>query len=125
MVSCGEHGRKRGRGACSRGDCHGSFSSRKSCFRARIRPPCLCRPGCDLNDAPAGIPIDEQKDNTRDLPCATGVIDLKAFLGALVKIGYDGPVRAEPFKADLRRLSAEEAVDRTAKAMKRAIELLH
>ena len=79
---------------------------------------------CDLNDAPAGIPIDEQKDNTRDLPCATGVIDLKAFLGALVKIGYDGPVRAEPFKADLRRLSAEEAVDRTAKAMKRAIELL-
>jgi sugar phosphate isomerase/epimerase len=79
---------------------------------------------CDLNDAPAGIPIDEQKDNTRDLPCATGVIDLKAFLGALVKIGYDGPVRAEPFKADLRRLSAEEAVDRTAKALKRAIDLL-
>jgi hypothetical protein len=43
----------------------------------------------------------------------------------LIKIGYDGPVRAEPFKADLRRLSAEEAVDRTAEAMKRAIELLH
>jgi sugar phosphate isomerase/epimerase len=79
---------------------------------------------CDLNDAPAGIPIDQQKDNTRDLPCATGVIDLKRFLGALVKIGYDGPVRAEPFKVDLRRLPAEEAVDRTAKAMKRALELI-
>ena len=51
---------------------------------------------CDLNDAPsAGIPVDEQKDKRlRDLPCATGVIDLKAFLGALVKIGYDGPVCA-------------------------------
>ncbi len=40
---------------------------------------------CDLNDAPAGVLIDEQKDNTRELPCATGVIDLKVFLGALVK----------------------------------------
>lgn len=79
---------------------------------------------CDLNDAPAGIPIDEQKDNTRDLPCATGVIDLKVFLSALVKIGYDGPVRAEPFKAELRRLPPEEAVDRTAKAMKRAMQLV-
>ena len=24
---------------------------------------------CDLNDAPAGIPIDQQKDSVRDLPC--------------------------------------------------------
>jgi sugar phosphate isomerase/epimerase len=80
---------------------------------------------CDLNDAPAGIPIDEQKDNARDLPCATEVIDLKAFLGALVKIGHDRPVRAEPFKADLRRPPRQEAVDRTANAMKRAIELLN
>ncbi len=79
---------------------------------------------CDLNDAPAGIPIDQQKDNTRDLPCATGVIDLKAFLGALVKIGFDGPVRAEPFKSDLRRLPPEVAVDLTAKAMKRAVLLV-
>jgi sugar phosphate isomerase/epimerase len=79
---------------------------------------------CDLNDAPAGIPVDEQKDNTRDLPCATGVIDLKVFLGALVKIGYDGPVRAEPFKAELRGLPPEVAVDRTAKAMKRAMQLV-
>jgi sugar phosphate isomerase/epimerase len=79
---------------------------------------------CDLNDAPAGMPVDQQKDQIRDLPCATGVIDLKSFLGALVKIGYDGPVRAEPFKAELRRLPAEEAVARTARAMKQAFALL-
>ena len=79
---------------------------------------------CDLNDAPKGISIDEQKDNTRDLPCATGVIDLKVFLGALIKIGFDGPVRAEPFKAELRRLPSQEAVERTAKSMKRAVELV-
>jgi len=79
---------------------------------------------CDLNDAPAGIPVDQQKDQVRDLPCATGVIDLKSFLNALVKIGYDGPVRAEPFKAELRRLPAEEAVARTAEAMKKAFALM-
>ena len=79
---------------------------------------------CDLNDAPAGIPTDEQKDLVRDLPCTTGVIDLKTFLNALVKIGYDGPVRAEPFKADLRRMPADEAVALTAKAMKQALALV-
>src|SRR5262249_10233850 len=79
---------------------------------------------CDLNDAPAGIPIDQQKDSVRDLPCATGVLDLKAFLGALVKIGFDGPVRAEPFKAELRKLPPKDSVARTAASMKRAMELV-
>ena len=79
---------------------------------------------CDVNDAPAGIPVDQQRDNVRDLPCATGVIDMKGFLGALVKIGYDGPVRAEPFKAELRQLPRDEAMDRTAKSMKTAFALI-
>jgi sugar phosphate isomerase/epimerase len=79
---------------------------------------------CDLNDAPSGIPIDQQKDLVRDLPCATGVIDLKTFLNALVKIGYDGPIRAEPFKAELRKMPAEQAVERTARAMKQAFGLV-
>jgi hypothetical protein len=79
---------------------------------------------CDLNDAPAGIPTDEQRDGVRDLPCATGVIDLKTFLNALAKIGYDGPVRAEPFKAELRRMPAERSVALTAKAMKQAFALI-
>jgi sugar phosphate isomerase/epimerase len=79
---------------------------------------------CDLNDAPANIPVDLQKDLVRDLPCATGVIDLKAFLGALVKIGFDGPIRAEPFKAELRRMPPEEALALTAKAMGQAFALV-
>ena len=79
---------------------------------------------CDLNDVPAGIAVDQQIDSVRDLPSATGVIDLKTFLGALVKIGYDGPVRAEPFKAELRKLPREDAVKATATAMKRAFSLV-
>jgi sugar phosphate isomerase/epimerase len=78
----------------------------------------------DLNDAPAGIPVDEQIDSKRELPAATGVIDLKSFLEALLEIGYDGPVRAEPFNAALRRLPKEEAVAATARAMKKAFALI-
>ena len=48
---------------------------------------------CDLNDAPAGVPVQEQIDSQRELPAATGVIDIATFLRALVTIGYDGPVR--------------------------------
>lgn len=51
----------------------------------------------DLNDAPAGVPQAELGDRQRELPGATGVIDLARFLGALRWLGYDGPVRAEPF----------------------------
>jgi sugar phosphate isomerase/epimerase len=79
---------------------------------------------CDLNDAPAGIPVDEQMDLSRELPMATGVIDLKAFLDALVAIGYDGPIRAEPFNQELRAMPDEEAVAATAAAMKKAFALV-
>jgi sugar phosphate isomerase/epimerase len=79
---------------------------------------------CDLNDAPRSVPIDQQRDGVRELPCATGVIDLKAFLTTLVAIGYDGPVRAEPFNATVRTLPPEVAVAATAQAMKRAFALI-
>ncbi len=79
---------------------------------------------CDLNDAPAGIPRDQQIDNRRELPAATGVIDLKGFLGALAEIGYSGPVRAEPFNQALNALDNREAVEATAQAMTRAFETL-
>jgi sugar phosphate isomerase/epimerase len=79
---------------------------------------------CHLNDAPSGVPIDQQRDGRRELPCATGVIDLKAFLGGLVKIGYDGPIAAEPFSQKLRAMSTEDAVAATAAAMKKAFALV-
>ena len=79
---------------------------------------------CDLNDAPKGLEIDQQIDNQRELPMATGVIDLNAFLDSLVTIGYDGPVRAEPFNRQLNQLDNESAVEATAKAMKHAFSLV-
>lgn len=78
----------------------------------------------DLNDAPAGIPKDEQRDLSRELPMATGIIPVADFLGALADIGYDGPVRAEPFNKALNERPAEEAVAATASAMKKAFMLV-
>ncbi|UCF37454.1 MAG: sugar phosphate isomerase/epimerase [Acidobacteriota bacterium] len=78
----------------------------------------------DLNDAPAGIEVAQQVDSKRRLPTATGVIDVATFLKALVKIGYDGPVRAEPFDATLREMEDEKAVAETAAAMKKAFSLI-
>ncbi len=79
---------------------------------------------CDLNDAPAGLPVDKQVDNRRELPLASGVIDLATFLGTLVKIGYDGPVRAEPFNQPLREMPDPQALAATAAAMKKAFALV-
>jgi sugar phosphate isomerase/epimerase len=78
----------------------------------------------DLNDAPAGIPKEQQSDGRRELPCATGVIDVGAFLKALNQIGYDGPVRAEPFNQAVNRMPREEACEATAVALKKAFALL-
>jgi sugar phosphate isomerase/epimerase len=77
----------------------------------------------DLNDAPAGIRLEMQVDSARELPAATGVIPVKSFLDALRKIGYDGPVQAEPFNAALRAMPTEQAVAATAVAMKKALAL--
>jgi sugar phosphate isomerase/epimerase len=78
----------------------------------------------DLNDAPVGLTLDQYKDGSRELPAATGVIPLKQFLDALVQIGYDGPIQAEPFNADLRALPIEQACAKTSAAMKKAFALI-
>jgi sugar phosphate isomerase/epimerase len=78
----------------------------------------------DLNDAPAGIPKDEQMDLSRELPMATGIIPVAEFLGALRDIGYDGPVRAEPFKQAVNAMGNEEAAAAAAEALGKALALV-
>jgi sugar phosphate isomerase/epimerase len=78
---------------------------------------------CHLNDAPKDIPVAQQVDSRRDLPCATGVIDVKAYLGALIKMGYDGPVACEPFSQALRQMAPDQALQTVAAAMKKAAAL--
>jgi len=72
-----------------------------------------------INDAPTGIPIDEQIDNVRCLPGETGVIDLTGFLKTLERIGYDGPVTPEPFSKKLREMPVFDAVRVAGKSLDR------
>lgn len=60
------------------------------------------------NDAPAGVSVDDQLDHKRELPKATGVIDLDTFFGSLREIGYAGPVVVEPFLESLKELPSDE-----------------
>ncbi len=62
-----------------------------------------------VNDAPAGIAVEDQIDQVRQLPGASGVIDIAGFLQALREIGYDGPVTPEPFDQHLATLPQDEA----------------
>jgi len=77
-----------------------------------------------VNDAPAGIPTDQQIDSRRKLPVTTGVIDLKGFINALVKIGYDGPVECEPFDRELSRMEDNAALKKIIESLNRLWALI-
>jgi len=77
-----------------------------------------------VNDAPAGVAVDEQMDNRRKLPVTTGVIDLKGFMNTLVKIGYDGPVECEPFDQELRKMDQAAILQTTAASLGRLWDLI-
>jgi sugar phosphate isomerase/epimerase len=72
-----------------------------------------------VNDAIAGRPLNEQVVGDRELPGATGVIDLTGFIAALKKIGYDGPVTCEPICKRLNGLPPDEVVAMVSTAMKK------
>ncbi|MEQ8808811.1 MAG: sugar phosphate isomerase/epimerase family protein [Imperialibacter sp.] len=78
----------------------------------------------DINDARAGFKREEQQDGKRELPLATGVINMKDFLQGLIDIGYDGPVRTEPFNQALNELENDEALATNMAAMKKSLALV-
>jgi sugar phosphate isomerase/epimerase len=78
-----------------------------------------------VNDAPPGIPRDEQIDNVRALPMETGVLPLAAFMQKLTQLGYGGPVTPEPFSKrvnDLASSDPEAAARLTAESMRKLWE---
>lgn len=78
----------------------------------------------DLNDAPVNIPIDQQVDSRRELPCATGVIDLAGFLNTLQELSCDAPARCEPFNSTLRAMTPEYALPVVVASMNKAFALI-
>jgi len=72
-----------------------------------------------LNDAPK-LPVHEVEDGNRLLP-GEGAIDTAAFVAALKRAGYDGPVSLEVFSADLRAMPPLDAAKRAWAATQRAV----
>ena len=75
-----------------------------------------------VNDAPAGVAVEDQKDMRRCLPMTTGVIDSKAILQRLSRVVPDGLYMIEPFEPERTRfgqMDAEEAASEAAIAMSR------
>jgi sugar phosphate isomerase/epimerase len=77
----------------------------------------------DLNDAPAGLTVEQQLDGKRELSCATGVIPMADFLKGLQRMDFDGPARAEPFNQALNALEDEEACAAVIAALRKAVAL--
>lgn len=77
------------------------------------------------NDAPEGIPIDEQQDLTRKLPMETGIIPAPEMLRKLADIGVDCAVGAEPFSKRINEIAARDplaAAKETCEAQKKLFE---
>jgi sugar phosphate isomerase/epimerase len=70
-----------------------------------------------LNDAIAGRSLAEQVAFERELPGASGMLDGAGFLRALERIGYDGPVTAEPMNETLKLLPVDERAATTLAAI--------
>lgn len=75
----------------------------------------------DLNDAKAGVDRKALLDGKRELPLATGVINLQEFLQAIIDIGYDGPIRTEPFNQVLNDMDNDDALKLNMQALKNTL----
>jgi sugar phosphate isomerase/epimerase len=76
-----------------------------------------------VNDAPAGLAIEEQIDTQRTLPMETGIIPAPEMLQALQRIGFAGSVMPEPFSASLNELAASDP-DAAGTTTKRSMDAL-
>ena len=66
-----------------------------------------CIVSVHVNDAPVGDRL-ALPDSPRALPGETGMIDIACVMNGLKKIGYTGPVVAEPFSPKLAELPTDD-----------------
>jgi sugar phosphate isomerase/epimerase len=70
-----------------------------------------------INDGIAGVPAEEQQDQQRELPGATGFIRIADFFKGLQDLDYDGPVLVEPFYQPFKTMVFEDALKMATAAM--------
>ena len=70
-------------------------------------PSADCIVSVHVNDAPVGDRL-ELPDSPRALPGETGMVDIACVMAGLRKLGYDGPVIAEPFSPKLAAMETDD-----------------
>ena len=70
-----------------------------------------------INDARAGIPMEEQQDLKRELPGASGILKINEFFKGLQELKYDGPIYVEPFYEPFKTMQFEDALKMAKTAM--------
>lgn len=70
-----------------------------------------------INDGIAGVAAEDQQDQVRELPGATGFIRIADFFKGLQDLDYDGPVLVEPFYQPFKTMALEDAVKMAKAAM--------
>jgi sugar phosphate isomerase/epimerase len=78
----------------------------------------------ELNDGLPGHDAFTMPEFERELPLTTGVNDVAAFLRALHRKGYRGPVAVEPWNRRIERLPLEDAVRAVKGALDRSLDLV-
>jgi sugar phosphate isomerase/epimerase len=78
----------------------------------------------ELNDGLPGHDAFTMPEFERELPLTTGVNDVAAFLRALHRKGYRGPVAVEPWNRRIKRLPLEDAVRAVKAALDRSLDLV-
>jgi len=58
----------------------------------------------------------------RELPGATGIIDLTGMLKKLDALGFDGPIVVEPWNEQVREMSPSDAIEKTKIALDRCLK---
>ena len=74
-----------------------------------------------LNDAPLDTNEEDLQDLIRCLPGSTGRLNIREFLEGLDRIGYSGPVIAEPFERKLDGLDVREVFQMVSSSIDRVL----
>nr|VFJ54143.1 MAG: Sugar phosphate isomerase/epimerase [Candidatus Kentron sp. FW]VFJ65657.1 MAG: Sugar phosphate isomerase/epimerase [Candidatus Kentron sp. FW] len=77
----------------------------------------------ELNDGLKGYDIFTMPEFERELPFETGVTDIKGFLRALHKKGYQGPVAVEPWNNEIKNMPLDKAVQVVKHSLDRCLRL--
>ncbi|MBR8835613.1 MAG: hypothetical protein DSM106950_16775 [Stigonema ocellatum SAG 48.90 = DSM 106950] len=79
----------------------------------------------ELNDGLSGYDMFSIPEFERELPLTTGVTKILAFLQALYKKGYTGPVAVEPWNEKIRNMPLDAAVKTVKQSLDQCLSLIN